>query len=67
MRSVAVDSLWLHLDAADTNAVLDGDLDVSLVTPGGVPGVLHEPVLQSRVGVVVPADDEHGVVEEVSA
>ena len=64
-RSVAVNSCWLHLDAADTNAVYDGDLDVSLVTPGGVPGVLNQPVVLAIL--VAPADGEHGVVKLVAA
>ena len=66
-RSVDFDSLWKLLDAADTLAVDDGDLDVSPVTPADVPGVFHEPVVQSRVGVVAPADDEHGVVKVYAA
>merc|ERR1712010_71079 len=59
--SVGGDGEWLHLDTADTLAVDDGELDVALVTPGGVPGVLHRPV----VGTVLsaPTSDEHGVVQ----
>ena len=55
----------LHLDAADTLAVDDGHLDVSLVTPDGVPGVLDEPVFLAALGAV--ADSEDGVVEVGSA
>ena len=55
----------LHLDAADTLAVDDGHLDVALVTPGGVPGVLDEPVFLAVLGAV--ADSEDSVVEAGSA
>ena len=36
-----------HLDATDTLAFDDSELDVTLVTPVGVPGVLNEPVIQA--------------------
>ena len=54
--SVGVDGLGLHLDAADADAILNGNLDVALVTPGGVPGVLDKPVVFAAGRVVVPAD-----------
>ena len=65
--SVGGDGLGLHLDTADTVAIDDGELDVALVTPGGVPGVLNQPVVQSGSGVVTPADSEDGVIESGSA
>lgn len=63
--SVGSDELWLHLDTADTLAVDDGELDVALVAPGGVPGVLNEPVFLTVLGA--PADGEHGVVKSGAA
>ena len=61
--SVGSDGLRLHLDTADTIAIDDSELDVALVTPGGVPGVLNEPVVQAGGGVSAPADGEDGVVK----
>ena len=66
-RSVGDDGLGLHLDTANTVAIDDSKLDVSLVAPSGVPGVLDQPVVQSGLGVVAPADSEDGVVEAGSA
>ena len=55
---------WLDLDTADTSVIAgDGELDVALVTPAGVPGVLDSPVL-SAIGFSALTDDEHGVVRE---
>jgi len=51
----------LHLDTADTLTIDDGELDVALVTPGGVPGVLDEPVVLTVLSAV--ADGEDGVIE----
>ena len=53
-----------HLDTADTWAITDiGDLEVSLVSPGGTPGVLDEVVsLSGAVGSV--SDGEDTVVED---
>jgi len=62
-RSVSSDGERLHLDTADTLAVGDGELDVALVTPSGVPGVLDHPVVEASSGVVAPSGDEHGVVQ----
>ena len=54
---------WLDLDTADTSVIAgDGELDVALVTPAGVPGVLDSPVL-SAIGFSALTDDEHGVVQ----
>jgi len=50
------------LDTADTLTVLDGELDVTLVTPDGGPGVLDEPVVEAGVGIGTVADGEDGVV-----
>ena len=54
------------LDTADASIVAsDGELDVALVTPGGVPGVLDEPVVLTILAAV--ADGEHGVIERGAA
>jgi len=55
-----------HLDTADTWAITDiGDLEVSVVTPGGAPGVLDEVVGLSVLGSVSNGEDT--VVELSSA
>jgi hypothetical protein len=41
--------------------------DVTLITPGGVPGVLNEPVFLTSGLIGAPADCEDGVVESGSA
>ena len=53
--------LWVHLDTAGTVVIVLLELDVALVTPGSVPGVLDEPVVHAIL--VAVADDEHSVVE----
>ena len=63
--SVGSDGLGLHLDTADTIAIDDSELDVALVTPGGVPGVLNEPVFLAVLSA--PADGEDGVVKSGAA
>ena len=65
MCSVGGNSEGLHLDTADTVSVNDSELDVALVTPGGVPGVLDEPVVLT--GLSAPADGEDGVVKRGTA
>merc|ERR1719384_1273677 len=55
-RLVGVD-----LHTANTVGGSSSELDVALVTPGGVPGVLNEPVVVAILSAV--ADGEHGVVE----
>lgn len=56
-----------HLDTADTWAItVVGNLEVSLVTPGGGPGVLDEVVVLSR-GISSVSDGEDTVVELGSA
>ena len=66
-RSVGGGSPWGHLDTADTVAVNDSELDVSLVSPGGVPGVTEDPVFLLGVGVDTPSDDTDGVIDVSSA
>jgi hypothetical protein len=60
-RSVGLSLGGAHLDTADTVSIDDGELDVALVTPGGVPGVLDEPVVLTGLSAV--ADSEDGVIE----
>ena len=52
-----------HLDAADTLAFNAGELDVALITPVGVPGVLDEPVVQITSLVVTVSNDKDAVVK----
>ena len=64
LSSVGSDSERLHLNTANTMAIgLSSELDVALVTPGGVPRVLDKPVVKASVSIVAEANDEHGVVE----
>ena len=68
--SVGVDSVGdngerLHLDTTDSFSIDDGELDVALITPGGVPGVLDEPVVLTGLGA--PSDGKDGVIEGGSA
>ena len=63
--SVGGGGLWVNLDTANTIGVIHAELDVTLVTPGGVPGVLDEPVVLSILGTI--ADSEDGVIEGGSA
>ena len=56
------------LDTADTGTITsDGELDVALVTPVGVPGVSDEPVLEAGGGVVTVSDGGDGVIEAGTA
>ena len=56
------------LDTADTGTVTgDGELDVALVTPVGVPGVSDEPVLEAGSGIGTVADGGDGVIEVSTA
>ena len=57
--------MWVDLDTADTIGVIHAELDVTLVPPGGVPGVLDEPVVDTILSTVT--DDKDGVVEVGSA
>ena len=54
-----------HLDAADTLTRGNQELDVALITPGGVPGVFDDPVI--LVILIAVADGEDGMVEGVAA
>jgi len=45
-------------------ALISGDLEGTLVTPGVVPGVNAEPVLHARLFVSSPADALNGVTTE---
>lgn len=51
----------LHLDTANSSAILNGHLHVALISPGGAPRVLHEPVLLATLSAV--ADEEDSVVK----
>ena len=64
MGSVGFNPLRIRLDTASTGIVAsNSELDVTLITPGGVPGVLDEPVVEAGGGIVTVADGEDGVVE----
>ena len=65
--SVGGDGKGLHLDTADTFTIDDGELDEASITPGGVPGVLDEPVVLAGGGIVSPSHSEDGVVKAGSA
>ena len=53
----------LLLDTADTLAVNGGDLDVTLITPGGAPRVPDDVVVLAGGSVSAVADSGDGVVE----
>ena len=59
--SISRRNLRVNLDTAGTGVTVLLELDVALVTPGSVPGVLDEPVVHAIL--VAVADDEHSVVE----
>ena len=61
MHSVGCGGLRVNLDAARAIGGVLGELDVALVPPGGVPRVLHEPVILSILGAVT--SDQHSVVK----
>ena len=44
------------------NGITNFDLEVTLITPGGVPGVLYQPVFQAAGLVSAVADKENGMV-----
>ena len=65
-HSVGGGVLGVELDTADTGVVTgDGELDVASVTPGGVPGVLDEPVVLTVLGAV--SSNKDGVIKGLSA
>ena len=47
--------------------VIKFELDVALITPGGVPGVPDEPVVKASGVISAVADYEHGMVHTISA
>lgn len=61
VRSVGGSEEGLHLDTADTSALLGSDLDVTFVTPGSAPGVSDDVVVLAGLGSV--SDGSDGVVE----
>ena len=65
--SVGCGEGWALLDATDASAVNNGELDVALVTPRSAPGVLDEPVVETRGLVSAVTDSEHGVVKSGAA
>ena len=64
-RSVGRWLVGVDLDSAGAIRAVSSELDVALVTPGGVPGVLNEPVVLAVLGAV--SNGEHGVIEVGSA
>ena len=56
-----------HLDAADTLTLNTSDLNVALITPGGVPGVLDEPVVQAGGLISAITNEKDAVVKVGSA
>ena len=56
-----------HLDATDTFAFNSSDLDVALITPGCVPGVLNAPVIKTASFVGAVSNEEDAVVETGAA
>ena len=52
-----------HLDAADTLSLNSSDLDVTLVTPDGVPRVLDEPVVKTGSLIGAVTDDKDAVIK----
>ena len=65
MHSVGCGELRVKLDAAGAIGGVLGELDVAIVTPGGVPRVLHEPVILAIFGAVT--NDQHSVVKIIAA
>ena len=45
--------------------IINFDLEITLITPGGVPGVLEEPVVQASGFIMAIADNENSVVNRV--
>ena len=41
------------------------DLKIPLITPGGIPGVLYEKIVQASGFIMTIADNEHSVVYHV--
>ncbi len=55
------------LDTADTESFNSGDLDVSLLSPNGSPGVSNEVVLLARLNINSVTNGGDGVVGGSSA
>ena len=51
------------LDSANASTIDDGELDVALITPGGVPGVLDEPVIKTSSLIVTIADGKDSMIK----
>ena len=65
--SVGLGCPRLLLDGTVAHAVLDGDLDVALLTPVSAPGVLDHPVILTGSAIVTPTSDEHFVISVSTA
>ena len=52
-----------HLDTTDTLTFFNCELDIALVTPNGVPGVLNKPVFLPGSSIRAITDSEDGVVK----
>lgn len=61
--SVSLRCEGVHLDTADAWTILDGNFNITLITPSGVPRVLNQPIVEARGGVVTHTDDEDGVIK----
>ena len=54
------------LDTTETiKIIFHSNLKIALITPGGVPGVLEEPVVQASGFIMAIADNEYSVVDGV--
>ena len=55
------------MDSTDTIIIIifNFELDVPFITPGGVPGVLHEPIVQAGGLVSTVADYEYSVIDRI--
>ena len=62
MQSLSDRVDWVLLDTADADTIDDGHFHVAIITPGGGPGVLDNPVL-GAVRVNAPADGGDGVIK----
>merc|ERR1711976_162743 len=64
IRGSLLSGKWVGSRLSDT-ALVEGHLDVAIVTPAGAPGVLDEDVVNSVFSAV--ADSEDTVVESAAA
>lgn len=63
---ISVGNGWVEgllLDTADTSTVDGGDLDVTLITPGGAPRVSDDIVVLASLGISAITNGSDGVVE----